>query len=169
MKFNRLISPAKSTPPGVSALPARDRLEQLEPLVLMSASAHDLDLTGTPDADELEADMSPDAGCFGNAVIKTPALDALAKDGIRLPHAFCTTAGRGSRLVHAGEACRAPITRAGSSPARFARRAVATRAARSTGEWRSGPRSPSGTCGPAAGFRAAAWRLPRRVRYPRQW
>lgn len=37
-------------------------------------------------------DMSPDAGCFGNAVIKTPALDALAKDGIRLPHAFCTTA-----------------------------------------------------------------------------
>ena len=62
MKFNRLISPAKSTPPGVSALPARDRLEQLEPLVLMSASVHDLDLPGTTDADELEADMSPDAG-----------------------------------------------------------------------------------------------------------
>ncbi len=37
-------------------------------------------------------DMSPDAGCFGNGVIKTPALDALAKDGIRLPNAFCTTA-----------------------------------------------------------------------------
>ncbi|QDU26874.1 Arylsulfatase [Anatilimnocola aggregata] len=37
-------------------------------------------------------DMSPDAGCFGNSVIKTPALDALARDGIRLPHAFCTTA-----------------------------------------------------------------------------
>jgi N-sulfoglucosamine sulfohydrolase len=37
-------------------------------------------------------DMSPDAGCFGNAVIKTPALDALAKDGIRVPNAFCTTA-----------------------------------------------------------------------------
>ena len=62
MKFNRLISPAKSTPPGVSALPARDRLEQLEPLVLMSASAHDVDLTGTPTADEFEADMSPGSG-----------------------------------------------------------------------------------------------------------
>lgn len=37
-------------------------------------------------------DMSPDAGCFGNPVIKTPALDALARDGIRLPNAFCTTA-----------------------------------------------------------------------------
>jgi N-sulfoglucosamine sulfohydrolase len=37
-------------------------------------------------------DMSPDAGCYGNPVIKTPALDALARDGIRLPHAFCTTA-----------------------------------------------------------------------------
>lgn len=42
MKFNRLISPAKSTPPGVPAVSARDRLEQLEPLLLMSASAHDL-------------------------------------------------------------------------------------------------------------------------------
>jgi len=37
-------------------------------------------------------DMSPDAGCFGNPVIKTPALDALARDGVRLPNAFCTTA-----------------------------------------------------------------------------
>ncbi|WP_425616220.1 sulfatase [Anatilimnocola sp. NA78] len=37
-------------------------------------------------------DMSPDAGCFGNKVIQTPALDALARDGIRLPNAFCTTA-----------------------------------------------------------------------------
>jgi N-sulfoglucosamine sulfohydrolase len=37
-------------------------------------------------------DMSPDAGCFGNHAIQTPAIDALAKDGIRLPNAFCTTA-----------------------------------------------------------------------------
>lgn len=37
-------------------------------------------------------DMSPDAGCYGNKVIRTPAIDALARDGIRLPHAFCTTA-----------------------------------------------------------------------------
>jgi N-sulfoglucosamine sulfohydrolase len=37
-------------------------------------------------------DMSPDAGCFGNNAIKTPAIDALARDGIRLPNAFCTTA-----------------------------------------------------------------------------
>lgn len=37
-------------------------------------------------------DMGPDAGCYGNAVIKTPNLDALAKDGIRMTHAFCTTA-----------------------------------------------------------------------------
>jgi N-sulfoglucosamine sulfohydrolase len=37
-------------------------------------------------------DMGPDAGCYGNAVIKTPHLDALAKDGIRMTSAFCTTA-----------------------------------------------------------------------------
>ncbi|MGI8979404.1 MAG: sulfatase family protein [Pirellulaceae bacterium] len=37
-------------------------------------------------------DMGPDAGCYGNTVIKTPHLDALAKDGIRLTSAFCTTA-----------------------------------------------------------------------------
>lgn len=37
-------------------------------------------------------DMSPDAGCYGNPVIKTPAIDALARDGVRLPNAFCTTA-----------------------------------------------------------------------------
>jgi N-sulfoglucosamine sulfohydrolase len=37
-------------------------------------------------------DMGADAGCYGNPVIKTPHLDALAKDGIRLTHAFCTTA-----------------------------------------------------------------------------
>src|SRR4051812_48309701 len=37
-------------------------------------------------------DMGADAGCYGNAVIKTPNLDALAKDGIRMTQAFCTTA-----------------------------------------------------------------------------
>jgi N-sulfoglucosamine sulfohydrolase len=37
-------------------------------------------------------DMGPDAGCYGNTVIKTPHLDALAKDGIRMTSAFCTTA-----------------------------------------------------------------------------
>ena len=37
-------------------------------------------------------DMGPDAGCYGNAVIKTPHLDALAKDGIRMTSAFYTTA-----------------------------------------------------------------------------
>ena len=31
-------------------------------------------------------------GCYGNPVIETPALDALAKDGTRFTHAFCTTA-----------------------------------------------------------------------------
>jgi N-sulfoglucosamine sulfohydrolase len=31
-------------------------------------------------------------GCYGNAVIKTPHIDALAKDGMRLEKAFCTTA-----------------------------------------------------------------------------
>ncbi|MBW6480917.1 MAG: sulfatase, partial [Bacteroidales bacterium] len=29
-------------------------------------------------------------GCYGNPVIKTPALDALAKEGTRFTHAFCT-------------------------------------------------------------------------------
>lgn len=37
-------------------------------------------------------DQSPDAGCYGNAVIQTPAIDALAKDGTIFPNAFCTTA-----------------------------------------------------------------------------
>jgi N-sulfoglucosamine sulfohydrolase len=33
-----------------------------------------------------------DLGCWGNAAIKTPNLDALAAEGVRLTHAFCTTA-----------------------------------------------------------------------------
>src|SRR5690554_1112154 len=31
-------------------------------------------------------------GCYGNPVIKTPALDALAQMGTRFTHAFCTSA-----------------------------------------------------------------------------
>lgn len=31
-------------------------------------------------------------GCWGNPVVKTPALDRLAAEGIRYTHAFCTTA-----------------------------------------------------------------------------
>src|SRR5688500_19694154 len=37
-------------------------------------------------------DQGQDAGCYGNAVIKTPHLDALAADGTRFTHAYCTTA-----------------------------------------------------------------------------
>ena len=37
-------------------------------------------------------DQSPDAGCYGNPIIQTPNMDALAKDGIRFTNAFCTTA-----------------------------------------------------------------------------
>lgn len=63
MKFNRLISPAKSTPPGVKAMPARDRPEQLEPLLLMSASAHDFDFAEDINPDELSTVASGlDAG-----------------------------------------------------------------------------------------------------------
>ena len=35
---------------------------------------------------------STDAGCYGNPVIETPALDYLAANGTRFTHAFCTTA-----------------------------------------------------------------------------
>lgn len=37
-------------------------------------------------------DQGRDAGCYGNPVIQTPHLDALAKDGTRFDYAFCTTA-----------------------------------------------------------------------------
>lgn len=37
-------------------------------------------------------DLSPDAGCYGNTVVKTPHLDRLAAEGTRFTHAFCTTA-----------------------------------------------------------------------------
>jgi N-sulfoglucosamine sulfohydrolase len=33
-----------------------------------------------------------DLGCYGNPVVRTPNLDALAADGTRFTHAFCTTA-----------------------------------------------------------------------------
>lgn len=33
-----------------------------------------------------------DAGCYGNPVVRTPGLDALAREGTRFPSAFCTTA-----------------------------------------------------------------------------
>jgi len=33
-----------------------------------------------------------DLGCYGNTVVRTPNLDALAADGTRFTHAFCTTA-----------------------------------------------------------------------------
>jgi N-sulfoglucosamine sulfohydrolase len=37
-------------------------------------------------------DQSPDAGCYGNSVIQTPNMDALARDATLFTHAFCTTA-----------------------------------------------------------------------------
>lgn len=33
-----------------------------------------------------------DAGCYGHPVLRTPGLDALAAEGTRFTHAFCTTA-----------------------------------------------------------------------------
>jgi len=37
-------------------------------------------------------DQGQDAGCYGNSVIQTPNLDAVARDGTMFTHAFCTTA-----------------------------------------------------------------------------
>ncbi len=36
-------------------------------------------------------DWSPIAGCYGNRVIQTPHIDALARRGVVFDHAFCTT------------------------------------------------------------------------------
>src|SRR6202011_2282232 len=35
-------------------------------------------------------DLGLDLGCYGNARIKTPNVDALAKNGVRFSHAFAT-------------------------------------------------------------------------------
>ncbi len=37
-------------------------------------------------------DLSPDLGCYGNDAIRTPNIDRLAAQGVRLRRAFCTTA-----------------------------------------------------------------------------
>lgn len=37
-------------------------------------------------------DMGQDAGCYGNPVVKTPALDQLAREGTLFRNAFCTSA-----------------------------------------------------------------------------
>lgn len=37
-------------------------------------------------------DQGQDAGCYGNAVLKTPNIDALATDATRFKYAYCTTA-----------------------------------------------------------------------------
>jgi N-sulfoglucosamine sulfohydrolase len=37
-------------------------------------------------------DHSPDMGCYGNNVIRTPHMDRLAKESVRFTQAFCTTA-----------------------------------------------------------------------------
>src|SRR5687768_1184105 len=37
-------------------------------------------------------DMGADAGCYGNNAIQTPQLDSLARDGVLMTEAFCTTA-----------------------------------------------------------------------------
>ena len=35
-------------------------------------------------------DHGKDTGCYGNNSVRTPAIDALATDGIRFNNAFCT-------------------------------------------------------------------------------
>ena len=60
---------------GVLA-PGRAAIATRPNIVLIVADDHGLDALG----------------CYGNPVIKTPNLDALAADGTRFTAAFCTTA-----------------------------------------------------------------------------
>src|SRR5438270_13201694 len=34
-------------------------------------------------------DMRPDLGCYGNPLVKSPTIDALAKAGVRFDRAYC--------------------------------------------------------------------------------
>ena len=62
-------------------------------------------------------------GCYGNGVIRTPYIDALAGSGVRFTNAFCTTASC---------AARSPAPAAGRARRR---RAAAARA--TTAKWTS--------------------------------
>jgi N-sulfoglucosamine sulfohydrolase len=69
-------------------------------LLCLNAPLHGADATGRPGAARpsrnvvllIADDLSPDLGCYGNKVVRTPNLDALAAGSVRFSHAFTTVA-----------------------------------------------------------------------------
>src|SRR3982751_4923607 len=61
-------------------------------LVLLTSAAFAADPPAAPKYNVLflmSDDLRPELGCYGNAQIQTPNIDALAKAGVRFDRAYC--------------------------------------------------------------------------------
>jgi N-sulfoglucosamine sulfohydrolase len=79
---------------SISVRSVMNRLSLLGPFIAAAALATGAEGTKPPRNIVLFVadDHGLDAGCYGNPVLKTPAMDQLAREGTRFRNAFCTTA-----------------------------------------------------------------------------